>query len=104
MKKSGKKLAIAAVLAGSVMAVSAACQNNVAVYGPPPEDISHEGDSNEGSTEYSEVYEIDDNENSESYASQDDAYEDYDPDDNMNVEVYGPPEDFDTDEEWPEID
>ena len=99
MRKSGKKLAIAAVLAGSVMAVAAACQNNAAVYGPPPEDISHEGDSNEGSTEYSEVY---DEENSGSFDSQDDVYEEYDPDDNMNVDVYGPPSD-DREEYLPEI-
>ncbi len=70
MKKSRKKLAIAAILAGSVMTSMASCQRNVAVYGPPPEDVSREADTGEDAAE---------------------ASEDYDPDENMNVDVYGPP-------------
>ena len=78
MKKSGKKLAIAAILAGAVVASLQSCQNNVAVYGPPPmdQDAANEAGSGAATTENQEISE-DPNE--------------YKPDDNMMPDVYGPP-------------
>ncbi len=73
MKKSGRKLAIAAILAGSVIAGVSSCQKNACVYGPP-EDRANEADS----AETSEV--SGDNE--------------YDPEENITPDVYGPPSDF----------
>ena len=78
MKKSGKKLAIAAVLAGAVVASLKSCQNNVAVYGPPPmdKDAANEENSGAAATENHEVSE---------------EPNDYKPDENMMPDVYGPP-------------
>lgn len=81
MKKSGKKLAIAAILAGAVVVSMQACQNNVAVYGPPPMDSDA---ANEASSEAEAV------ENNESSEEPDE----YNPEDNMIEGVYGPPVDY----------
>ena len=54
MKKSGKKLAITAILAGSVIAAVSACQQNVTVYGPP-EDFTNENSNNEASKPSEEI-------------------------------------------------
>ena len=75
MKKSGRKLAIAAILAGSVIATMGSCQRNVSVYGPPPED--HVNANEADSAETSEV--------------SDDKYY---PEDNITPDVYGPPSEF----------
>lgn len=80
MKKSGKKLAITAILAGSVIAAVSACQQNVAVYGPP-EDFANEANSN----------------NETSKPSEESSSEDYDPEENMIEDVYGPPMDYEAD-------
>ena len=80
MKKSGKKLAITAILAGSVIAAVSACQQNVTVYGPP-EDLANEANSN----------------NETSKPSEESSSEDYDPEENMIEDVYGPPMDYEAD-------
>jgi len=78
MKKSGKKLAIAAILAGAAVASLQACQNNVAVYGPPPmdQDAANEASSGAATTEDHEISE---------------EPNEYKPDENMMPDVYGPP-------------
>lgn len=81
MKKSGKKLAIAAILAGAVVVSMQACQNNVAVYGPPPmdSDAANEAGSESEAAENNEPTEEPD---------------EYNPEDNMMEDVYGPPADY----------
>lgn len=85
MKKSGKKLAITAILAGSVIAAVSACQQNVAVYGPP-EDFANEANSNNETSKPSEEK-----------PSEENPSEDYDPEENMIEDVYGPPMDYEAD-------
>ena len=77
MKKSKKKLAIAALLAGSVVVSATSChKSNPAVYGPPEEVHTQ------------------DRENSATSASNTGSTtEGFVPDDNMNEDVYGPPAD-----------
>ena len=84
MKKSRKKLAITAILAGSVIAAVSACQQNVTVYGPP-EDFTNENSNNEASKP------------SEEKPSEESSSEDYDPEENMIEDVYGPPMDYEAD-------
>ena len=84
MKKSGKKLAITAILAGSVIAAVSACQQNVTVYGPP-EDFTNENSNNEALKP------------SEEKPSEESSSEDYDPEENMIEDVYGPPMDYEAD-------
>ena len=84
MKKSGKKLAITAILAGTVIAAVSACQQNVTVYGPP-EDFTNENSNNEASKP------------SEEKPSEESSSEDYDPEENMIEDVYGPPMDYEAD-------
>ena len=81
MKKSGKKLAIAAILTGAVVVYMQACQHNVALYGPPPMDTDV---ANEASSEAEAV------ENNEPTEEPDE----YKPEDNMMEDVYGPPADY----------
>ena len=78
MKKSRKKLAIAANLAGAVAASLQACQNNVAVYGPPPMDQDAANEASSGAATNGD-HEISEEPN------------EYDPDENMMPDVYGPP-------------
>lgn len=76
MKKSKKKLAVAALLAGSVAISATSCNRNVCVYGPPEEVHTQ------------------DRENSTTSASNTGSTtEGFVPDDNMNEDVYGPPAD-----------
>ena len=84
MMKSRKKLAITAILAGSVIAAVSACQQNVTVYGPP-EDFTNENSNNEASKP------------SEEKPSEESSSEDYDPEENMIEDVYGPPMDYEAD-------
>ena len=84
MKKSGKKLAITAILAGSVIAAVSACQQNVTVYGPP-EDFTNENSNNEASKPSGEK------------PSEESSSEDYDPEENIIEDVYGPPMDYEAD-------
>ena len=81
MKKSGKKLAIAAILAGAVVVSMQTCQYNTPLYGPPPMDSDA---ANEASSEAEAV------ENNESSEEPDE----YNPEDNMIEGVYGPPVDY----------
>ena len=90
MKKSGKKLAITAILAGSVIAAVSACQQNVTVYGPP-EDLANEANSNNETSKPSEE------KPSEEKPSEESSSEDYDPEENMIEDVYGPPMDYEAD-------
>ena len=92
MKKSGKKLAIAAILAGSVIASASGCQQNVTVYGPP-EDFATEDHANEAN----EAYSAEASEVSNEEASNEGASGEYNPDDNMIEDVYGPPMDYEMD-------
>ena len=71
MKKSKKKLAAAALLAGSVVLSATSCHRNPTVYGPPEE--LRTGDENGAAGE---------------------TKEEFSPDDNMNEDVYGPPADM----------
>ena len=89
MKKSGKKLAITAILAGSVIAAVSACQQNVTVYGPP-EDFTNENSNNEALKPSEEKP-------SEEKPSEESSSEDYDPEENMIEDVYGPPMDYEAD-------
>lgn len=84
MKKSRKKLAITAILAGSVIAAVSACQQNVTVYGPP-EDFTNENSNNEASKPSGEK------------PSEESSSEDYDPEENIIEDVYGPPMDYEAD-------
>lgn len=85
MKKSGKRLAITAILTGSVIAAASACQQNVCVYGPP-EDLANEASSNAETSKPSEEK-----------PSEEKPSEDYDPEENMIEDVYGPPMDYEAD-------
>ena len=85
MKKSGKRLAITAILTGSVIATASACQQNVGVYGPP-EDFANEANSNNETSKPSEEK-----------PSEESSSEDYDPEENMIEDVYGPPMDYEAD-------
>ena len=85
MKKSGKRLAITAILTGSVIATASACQQNVGVYGPP-EDFANEASSNAETSKPSEENPLEEK-----------PSEDYDPEENMIEDVYGPPMDYEAD-------
>lgn len=87
MKKSGRKLAIAAILAGSVIASVSSCQQNVAVYGPPEDFVNENSENN--SAETAEV--------SSDEVSSEGASDEFNPDDNMIEDVYGPPMDYEMD-------
>ena len=90
MKKSGKRLAITAILTGSVIATASACQQNVGVYGPP-EDFANEASSNAETSKPSEENPL------EEKSSEEKPSEDYDPEENMIEDVYGPPMDYEAD-------
>ncbi len=87
MKKSKKKLAVAALLAGSVVVSATSChRSNPTVYGPPEEfQTQKEEENGSGGT------------NSEAGITGGAAgvtNEVFVPDDNMNEDVYGPPSDM----------
>ena len=86
MKKSKKKLAVAALLAGSVVVSATSChKSNPTVYGPPEEfQTQKEEENGSGGT------------NSEAgiTGAAGVTNEVFVPDDNMNEDVYGPPADM----------
>ena len=93
MKKSKKKLAVAALLAGSVVVSATSChKSNPAVYGPPEEfqtqkeEENGSGGTNSGAGITGAAGEA----NSAAGVTN----EVFVPDDNMNEDVYGPPSDM----------
>ena len=92
MKKSGKKLAITAILAGFVIASMSACQKNAVVYGPP-EDYVNEADSNADTSRPTEEN-ADTSKSSEEDVKTIEPSGDYDPEENLTETVYGPPSEY----------
>ena len=102
MKKSGKKLAITAILAGFVIASMSACQKNAVVYGPP-EDYVNEADSNADTSRPTEENadtsrpteeNADTSKSSEEDVKTIEPSGDYDPEENLTETVYGPPSEY----------
>ena len=87
MKKSKKKLAIAALLAGSVVVSATSCrQSNPTVYGPPEEiQTQQEEENGSGGTTGSA---------GEANSATGVTNGVFVPDDNINEDVYGPPADM----------
>jgi hypothetical protein len=99
MKKSKKKLAIAALLAGSVVVSATSCrQSNPAVYGPPEEfQTQKEEENGSGGTtgsagEANSATGITNEAGTNSATGVTNGV--FVPDDNINEDVYGPPADM----------
>ena len=83
MKKSKKKLAVAALLAGSVVVSATSChKSNPAVYGPPEEFQTQQEENGAGGA------------SGATNSTAGETNEVFVPDDNMNEDVYGPPADM----------
>ena len=93
MKRSKKKLAIAALLAGSVVVSATSChKSNPAVYGPPEEFQTQKEEENGSGGTNSEAGITGAAGEANSAAGV--TNEVFVPDDNMNEDVYGPPSDM----------
>lgn len=99
MKKSKKKLAVAALLAGSVVVSATSChKSNPAVYGPPEEFQTQKEEENGSGGTSSETGTTSEagktgaaGEANSAGGKTNDVFA---PDDNMNEDVYGPPPDM----------
>lgn len=92
MKKSKKKLAVAALLAGSVVVSATSChKSNPTVYGPP-EVFQTQKEEENGSGGTSSEAGITNEAGTISVTGEANGV--FVPDDNMNEDVYGPPSDM----------
>lgn len=103
MKRSKKKLAIAALLAGSVVVSATSChKSNPTVYGPPEEFQTQQEENGDAGTtgaagEANSASGITNEAGTISVTGETNGV--FVPDDNMNEDVYGPPDDFLTEDE-----
>ena len=98
MKRSKKKLAIAALLAGSVVVSATSChKSNPVVYGPPEEVQTQQGENGAGGASGA-AGEAGTNSGAgvsgATNSAAGETNEVFVPDDNMNEDVYGPPADM----------
>lgn len=92
MKRSKKKLAIAALLAGSVVVSATSChKSNPAVYGPPEEFQTQKEENGSGGTNSEAGITGAAGEANSAVGVTNEVFV---PDDNMNEDVYGPPSDM----------
>ena len=98
MKKSKKKLAIAALLAGSVVVSATSChKSNPVVYGPPEEVQTQQGENGAGGAsgaagEANSATCVTNEAGTNSATGVTNGG--FVPDDNINEDVYGPPADL----------